>query len=60
MRVMAQLLAALSGVILASASFATGSISPADAMKHVGEHARVCGMVVSRSTRSPLAAPRHS
>lgn len=57
MRLNAQLLVAL-GVALATASFAADSISPADAMKHVGEHARVCGKVVSAkyaqsSRRSP-------
>ncbi|HME70928.1 MAG TPA: DNA-binding protein [Myxococcota bacterium] len=58
MRVMAQLLVALAGVTLATASFAADGASPADAMKHVGEHARVCGKVVSAkyaqsSRRSP-------
>ncbi|HTF36069.1 MAG TPA: DNA-binding protein [Myxococcota bacterium] len=44
---MARLLVAFAGVALATASFAADSVSPADASKHVGQHTRVCGKVVS-------------
>jgi len=55
---MPQLVVALVGVTLATASFAADSVSPADAIKHVGEHVRVCGKVVGTkyaqsSRRSP-------
>src|SRR5271166_4159118 len=58
LRMRGQLLAALAGAILARASLAAESVTPAEAMKHVGERARVCGKVVSAkyaqsSRRSP-------
>jgi hypothetical protein len=58
LRAIVRILVALAGVPLATASFAADTVSPAEAMKHVGEHARVCGKVVSTkyaesSRRSP-------
>ena len=58
LRPLSRLLVALAGVTLATTSFAAESVPPADARKHVGEHARVCGKVVSAkyaesSRRSP-------
>ena len=58
MRALPRLLVPLAVVTLATASFAAEGISPADALRHVGEHARVCGKVVSAkyaesSRRSP-------